>query len=155
LKPVASDEFEDLPVDLVFRSIGYRGVPLDGLPFDEWSGTIPNDEGRVLDDGNPVPGVYVAGWIKRGPTGVIGTNKPDSAETVNRMLEDVASGTVLDPKASGREDVAETVRAAQPDFISYDDWHKIDALETKAGEETGRPRVKFTDVEDVLAALRG
>ncbi len=155
LKPVATDEFEDLPVDLVFRSIGYRGVPLDGLPFDEWSGTIPNDEGRVLNDGNPVPGVYVAGWIKRGPTGVIGTNKPDSAETVNRMLEDVASGTVLDPKASGRDDVAETVRAAQPDFISYDDWHKIDALETKAGEETGRPRVKFTDVEDVLAALRG
>jgi len=154
LKPVATDEFEDLPVGLVFRSIGYRGIPLDDLPFDDWSGTIPNDEGRVRDDGNPVAGVYVAGWIKRGPTGVIGTNKPDAAETVNRMLEDVASGTVLHPEASGRDAVAETVRTAQPDFISYGDWHKIDALETKAGEEMGRPRVKFTDVEDVLAALR-
>lgn len=155
LKPVATDEFEDLPVDLVFRSIGYRGVPLDGLPFDEWSGTIPNDGGRIRDGGDPVNGLYVAGWIKRGPTGVIGTNKPDAAETVNRMLEDVASGTVLDPEASGRDDVAETVRTAQPDFISYDDWCEIDALETRAGEEAGRPRIKFTDVEDLLAALRG
>ena len=155
LRAVATDEFEDLPVDLVFRSVGYHGVPLDGLPFDEANGTVPNAQGRVLEGGQAVPGTYVAGWIKRGPTGVIGTNKPDAGETVARMLADVESGATLDPAAPERDAAEALVRAKRPEFVSYEDWRAIDTLEIQAGENADRPRVKFTAVEDVLAALRG
>jgi ferredoxin--NADP+ reductase len=152
---VATDEFEDLPVDLVFRSVGYHGVPLEGLPFDERSGTVPNEQGSVTTQEGSMVGLYVAGWIKRGPSGVIGTNKPDASETVRRMLEDVAGGATLDPDDPQRDTAMSFVMQRQPDLVTYDDWRRIDELETAAGEESGRPRVKFTNAEDILAALRG
>jgi ferredoxin--NADP+ reductase len=155
LRPKPTDQFEDLPVDLVFRSVGYRGMPLPGLPFhDKWA-VVPNVTGRVVqnDTEEPVVGVYVAGWIKRGPTGVIGTNKPDAAETVRTMLEDLAAGSVLQSDESDPDAVAQFVRSQQPDVISYDDWLRLNDLETTRGKEQGRPRVKFTSSSDMLVAL--
>jgi len=148
-------EEEEIPVGLVFRSVGYRGVPLPGLPFREDKGLVPNDAGRVIDaDGARVPGLYVAGWIKRGPTGVIGTNKTDSQETVACMMADLEAGATLTPEAPDVDAVRELVRARQPDAVTYDDWSVIDAAETAAGEAQNRPRVKFTSVEQMLALLR-
>ncbi|HWP35997.1 MAG TPA: FAD-dependent oxidoreductase [Gemmatimonadales bacterium] len=147
---------EDLPVGLVFRSVGYRGIPLPGVPFDERSGTVPNLSGRVLDpaSGRPIPGLYVSGWLKRGPSGVIGTNKPDAAETVKLMLGDAAQSATIQPDAPDSEAVERLIRRRQPAVVTYSDWRLIDDLETRRGKSAGRPRVKFTSAEDALAALR-
>ena len=153
LRPRAADAFETLPAGLVFRSIGYRGVALAALPFDESWGVVPNAEGRVLDGGTPRAGLYVAGWIKRGPTGVIGTNKPDAVETIERLLEDVTAGRHLGPTAPDAGAAARTVRAAQPEVFTYDDWQRLDALETERGAAQDRPRVKYVCAEDMLEAL--
>lgn len=155
LRPRATDQFETLPVGVVFRSIGYRGVALPGVPFHEPWGTIPNEKGRVLDKhrGAPVQGLYVGGWIKRGPTGVIGTNKADAVDTVEAMLEDVAQGHHLTPSAPHADAAEATIRERQPQYFSYADWQRIDELETHLGAEQGRPRVKFICAEDMLEAL--
>jgi len=155
LQPRATDRFEEIPVGLVFRSVGYRGVPLSGVPFNESWGVILNDKGRVLDPRTkePLVGEYTAGWIKRGPTGVIGTNKPDAAETVECMFEDLARGAVLEPAHPEAAAADTLVRQRQPSFVSYDDWLKLDALEVAHGRAQGRPRVKLTSVEEMLAAL--
>jgi ferredoxin--NADP+ reductase len=138
-------------VGLVFRSVGYRGVPLPGVPFNESFGVILNEKGRVLDPVSraPVAGEYVVGWIKRGPTGVIGTNKPDAAETVVAMMEDLARGLYLRPADPDPVAVESLVRARQPQVLSYADWRRLDALEVAAGKAAGRPRVKFTRIEDM------
>ena len=155
LRPRHLDEYETLPVDLVFRSIGYRGVPLPGVPFKDSWGIILNEDGRVIDpeSGNPVRGEYTAGWIKRGATGVIGTNKPDAAETVEAMMADVEKGAILDPAAPEREAAERMVEEKQPLRFTYDDWLKLDEMEVARGEKEGRPRVKFTSVEEMLEAL--
>jgi ferredoxin--NADP+ reductase len=155
LRAEATDQSELLPVGLVFRSVGYHGVPLSDLPFDQKRGVVPNERGRVLGPpGNaPMPGVYVAGWIKRGPTGVIGTNKKDAAETVEAMLEDLALGTLPSPAHPEPATVESFVRQRQPAVVTYADWQRIDQLETARGEPQGRPRVKFTSTEEILAAL--
>jgi ferredoxin--NADP+ reductase len=155
LQPHATDRFEELPVGLVFRSVGYRGVPLPGVPFNESWGVILNDKGRVLDPSSkqPLVGEYTAGWIKRGPTGVIGTNKPDAAETVECMLEDVARGAVLEPAHPESAAADELIRQRQPSYISYTDWLKLNEIEVARGRTQGRPRVKFTSFEEMLAAL--
>ena len=155
LQPKATGEFEDLPVGLVFRSVGYRGVPLPDVPFNESWGVILNDKGRVLDpeSKHPVVGEYTAGWIKRGPSGVIGTNKPDAAETVVCMMEDLAHDQYLHPAAPQPEAADQLVRERQPQVFSYQDWERLNDLEVARGKETGRPRVKFTRVKDMLAAL--
>ncbi len=155
LRPRATDQFEDLDVDMIFRSVGYRGVPLAGLPFHERWGVVPNEKGRVCDPetNEPLTGLYVAGWIKRGPTGVIGTNKPDAGETVDAMLEDVAAGVVLRPERPDRAAAEEGVRRRQPAFVSWEDWLSIQELEDSRGAEQGRPRVKLTSMEEMLAAL--
>lgn len=155
LQPRPTNEFEDLPVDLVFRSVGYKGVPLPGVPFNEKWGVILNEKGRVLDPETrqPVLGEYTAGWIKRGPTGVIGTNKPDAAGTVACMLEDLVAGRVLTPGRPEAAAIAELVRQRKPDYFSYADWRRLDALEAARGKAAGRPRVKFTSVEEMRAAL--
>jgi ferredoxin--NADP+ reductase len=155
LRPRPTDQYEELQVDLVFRSIGYRGVPLPGVPFHDSWGVILNQEGRVLDaeTREPVTGEYTAGWIKRGPSGVIGTNKPDALETVKCMLEDVRIGITLDPSAPGAAAAEELVRQRQPNYVSYADWLRLDEMELARGAEEGRPRVKFTSVEAMLAAL--
>jgi ferredoxin--NADP+ reductase len=155
LRPKATDQFEELPVDMVFRSVGYRGVALPGLPFDERGGIIPNVDGRVQqqDDEGCLTGVYVSGWIKRGPTGVIGTNKSDAGQTVDRMIDDLRQGATLNPAHPDSTAIDKLVRERQPDFVSYDAWTRLDELEAARGKEQNRPRVKFTSVEEMLAAL--
>ena len=155
LQPRATDRFEELPVGLVFRSVGYRGVPLPGVPFNESWGVILNDKGRVLDPDTKqsIVGEYAAGWIKRGPTGVIGTNKPDAAETVECMFEDLARGAVLEPTRPEAAAAEALVRQRQPNYVSYTDWLKLNEIEVARGRAQGRPRVKLTSVEEMLAAL--
>jgi len=155
LQPRATTQFEALPVGLVFRSVGYRGVPLPGVPFNESWGVILNEKGRVLDPDTkqPVVGEYTAGWIKRGPSGVIGTNKPDAAETVTCMLEDLAQGAVLQPAHPAAAAAEGLVRQRAPNCLSYPDWLRLNALEVSTGRAQGRPRVKFTRVEEMLQAL--
>jgi len=155
LRPRHTDQFEELPVGLVFRSVGYRGVPLPGVPFNEKWGVILNEKGRVVNPGTgqPVVGEYSAGWIKRGPTGVIGTNKPDAAETATCMIEDVAVGLTLRPQQPEVAAAEQLVRACQPNYFTYADWLRLDELEVTRGKAAGRPRIKFTCVEDMSAAL--
>jgi ferredoxin--NADP+ reductase len=155
LRPRATNHFEELPVGLVFRSIGYRGVPLPGVPFNDSWGVIMNQGGRVIDPETKaqVVGEYTAGWIKRGPSGVIGTNKPDALETVTYMLADAAAGITCQPETTSAESIMELVARRQPDFLTYDDWLRLDEMEVSKGKAMGRPRVKFTTIEQMLAAL--
>jgi len=156
LQARATDRFEDLPASLVFRSVGYRGVPIPGVPFNDAGGVILNDKGRVLDPDSREPraGEYAAGWIKRGPSGVIGTNKPDAAETVACMMEDAARDRVLAPSEPESGAALALVQQRQPHSVSWADWVRLDALEVERGRAVGRPRVKFVQVEEMLAALR-
>jgi len=154
LRAEPADRFEDLPVQMVFRSVGYHGVAIRGLPFNEKWGTVPNDKGRVvLDDGGAMRGVYVSGWIKRGPSGVIGTNKSCAAETVTQMLADLARGTLLAPLEPDPAAAERTVLSRQPHLVTYQDWLRLDELELRHGKLQGRPRVKFTSIEEILSAL--
>ncbi|MBW8741942.1 MAG: FAD-dependent oxidoreductase [Acidobacteria bacterium] len=153
LVAVATEERETLECGLVFRSVGYLGVAVPDLPFDERRGTIRNAGGRVVgDDGEPVGRVYCAGWIKRGPTGIIGTNKKDATETVTLLLEDVDAG-----RLAHRDDVtADAVEAVLADrgvhAVLYTGWASIDELERAAGEKLGRPRVKLRTWDELLDA---
>jgi len=149
-------ESEVMPAGLVFRSVGYRGVALRDVPFDERAGLIPNAKGRVLDPatGAPLRGHYVTGWIKRGPTGVIGNNKADSVETVNALLEDAAAGLLTTPAQPDPSRFEALVRERQPAFVSFADWRRLDQIEVERGQVQGRPRVKFTTVEEMLGALQ-
>ena len=148
-------ETEDLPAGLVFRSVGYRGVALPDVPFDERAGLIPNAKGRVLDPatGAPLAGHYATGWIKRGPTGVIGNNKADSVETVNAMLEDAAAGAMPTPSAPDPAAFESLVRERQPACVSFADWKRLDRIEVERGAPQGRPRAKLTSIEEMLDAL--
>jgi len=130
-------------------------VPLPGVPFNESWAVILNEKGRVLDPGTkrPMVGEYTGGWIKRGPSGVIGTNKPDAAETVACMVEDLAQGLTLHPAAPGAEAAERLIRERQPRFFSFQDWLRLNELEVGRGRAMGRPRVKFTRVEEMLQAL--
>jgi ferredoxin--NADP+ reductase len=153
LVAVPTDEHETLECGLVFRSVGYRGVGLPDLPFEERRGTIRNVLGRVVDpDGNHVAQSYCAGWIKRGPTGIIGTNKKDATETVTQLLEDVHAGRV----AHRDEVTADAIEAllAERDVraVMYSGWTSIDELERAAGEKLGRPRVKLRTWDELLEA---
>jgi ferredoxin--NADP+ reductase len=155
LRPRATDRTETFAAGLVFRSIGYRGVPLPDVPFyDRW-GTIPNTDGRVTAEfeGDPVVGEYVVGWIKRGPSGIIGTNKPDSVATVTSMLADVAGGKTHTPTQTTPEAIVALLNARGVRYVTYDEWLKLDALELERGQAQGRPRVKFTEPDDMLKAL--
>ena len=152
LKAEPTGEFEDLPVDLVFRSVGYRGVAIPGLPFDDRRGVVPNDRGRVVDPAHrlPLTAHYVSGWIKRGPSGVIGTNKPDAAETAEAMLQDIAAGQTLSPD---RDDIAPLLRERQQHLVDWSAWQKLNQAESSAGTAAGRPRVKHTRIEEMLRAI--
>lgn len=157
LRPRATGQYETIPVGLVFRSVGYKGVPLPGVPFYEPWGTIPNDEGRVLTEhktGTQVIGNYAVGWIKRGPSGIIGTNKPDSVSTVNALLADLQAGKVLNPASPSRESIEKLLNDRAVEYVTFADWQIIDQLEQERGQAIGRPRLKFTRVDDMLAALR-
>ncbi|MEO6396960.1 MAG: FAD-dependent oxidoreductase [Tepidiformaceae bacterium] len=149
-------ETEDLAVGLVLRSVGYRGVPLPGVPFNDRWGVILNQAGRILDPATneAMAGLYTTGWIKRGPSGVIGTNKPDAAETVACLVEDARAGKTLEPAEPDAQSAADLVHARQPRAVSFADWCRLDALEVRRGQQQGRPRVKFTSVEEMLGALQ-
>lgn len=151
----ATDTVEEMPIGLVFRSIGYEGVPIPGVPFHERWGVILNEEGRVMDpqSNQPVPGEYTAGWIKRGPSGVIGTNKPDAIETVERLLADVQTGRILNPATPMFTAVSAFIQERQPRYVTYEDWLRLNELEEARGAACGRPRLKFTRIEEMLAAL--
>lgn len=155
IRPRPTGETEVIPCGLVFRSIGYYGVALPGIPFDEREGVIPNRGGRVYNPTTDevVTGLYAAGWIKRGPSGVIGTNKPDAVETVDAMLEDARAGRHFDPDEPDREAADAFVHTRQAHAVSYEDWLRIDAQERARGEAEGRPRIKFTRVEEMLECL--
>jgi ferredoxin--NADP+ reductase len=154
VRAVPTDEREVIPCGIVFRSVGYHGVPLSGVPFDARSGTMPNAGGRVLDEsGDPVPGLYAAGWIKRGPTGVIGTNKKDATETVDLLLEDARAGAL--PRAEPDAPLEDLLADRGVQVVMYPGWEAIDMLERGRGEKLGRPRVKLCTWDELLAAARG
>lgn len=154
IKAVATSEEEVILAGLVFRSVGYRGKPLPDVPFNDSWGTIANEGGRVVDEsGAQAIGLYTAGWIKRGPSGVIGTNKTCAQETVNLMVEDLAAGRHFEPTQSPAA-LADLVLSRQPDAITFAEWKKIDDEELARGEAKGKPRVKFTRVAEMVALAR-
>ena len=144
-RAVATDERDTIDCGIVFRSVGYQGVPLPGVPFDKHSRTIPNERGRVE------PGLYAAGWIKRGPSGVIGTNKKDATETVALLLEDARLGK-LPPRGQGT--LEELLAARCVEAVLYAGWESIDRAERAAGEPRSRPRIKLSSWESLLEAAR-
>ncbi len=170
LRAAPTDKRETLPAGLAFRAIGYRGIPLPGVPFDDRSAIIPNQAGRVLDpaSGATLPGEYVVGWIKRGPSGVIGTNKKDAQETVNALLADLTPsgdgdrdvdgvgeqvperGPAHVPTTPDAASVEALLRSRQPKLVTYSGWEAIDRHERALGEPAGRPRVKLTRIEELL-----
>jgi ferredoxin--NADP+ reductase len=155
MRPQGTGETEDVSCGMILRSVGYRCVPLADVPFDENRSVLANDGGRITDGaGGPVvPGEYVVGWAKRGPSGVIGTNKSDAVDTVNRMVEDVSS---LNGNATPdwHPDAGDAlIRARVKRVVTWEDWQALDALERSRGEASGRPRVKCCTVEEMLEAL--
>jgi ferredoxin--NADP+ reductase len=148
-------ETETIDCGLVLRSVGYRAVPLPEVPFDENSFVLPNDRGRVQGpDGEPLPGVYAVGWIKRGPTGILGTNKRDAEETVSCLAEDLASGSLAAPQGS-RDQVDELLAERKPGLVTIDGWRAIEAQELERGREEKRPRVKLASRDELLGAAGG
>ncbi len=154
LRAEPTDRTRKIDMDLVFRSVGYRSEQLPGLPFNESTGTLPHREGRILDQDKAMTGLYAAGWVKRGPTGIIGTNKTCARETAESMLDDFSKGQVLSPSNPSVDDARALVMKLCPAYITYADWNVIDEAEVWRGEQLGRPRVKFTHVENMLQLLR-
>jgi ferredoxin/flavodoxin---NADP+ reductase len=148
-------ESETFETGLVLRAIGYRVTPVAGLPFDEKEGRVRNEAGRIIDPdtSEPMTGLYCTGWVKRGATGVIGTNKFDSQQTVSALFEDYESGALADPPRLS-DDVATFIEAKCPDMVDFADWQRVDAVERARGEATSRIRSKLITVEALLAASR-
>jgi ferredoxin--NADP+ reductase len=155
LRAVSTGVEEVIECGLVLRSIGYRGRPVDEIPFDAKRGLIRNQGGRVCDDeGRPLPGEYVVGWIKRGPSGVIGTNKKDATDTMARILEDLEADALAAPAPHDAEAIAAWLAGRAPDAVTWEGWQSIDAHERGLGEPHGRPRVKLVRVAALVAASR-
>ncbi len=149
LKAEATGATELLPAGLVFRSVGYLGVGLPGVPLDPRRGIIPNEHGRVQGSSWE----YVVGWIKRGPSGVIGTNKPDAVESSELLLSDFSEGRLNHPAQPSRESLEQRLATRGVTVVTWQDWLRLDALEKERGAAIGRPRVKFTSVAEMLAAV--
>ncbi len=150
LRAVGTGESYTLPLQLILRSVGYRGQPLPGVPFDERRAVIPNRQGRVLSapDGEPLAGEYVVGWIKRGPTGVIGTNKADAMETVEALLSDELPS--LAPEDTAPEAIVKLLEAKGVRFVTFEEYQALERYEVEAGKAQGRPRVKLTRLDEML-----
>ncbi len=150
---VAKDtgERDEVPAQLVVRAVGYRGIPTPGLPFDERNGTIPHADGRIEGSRNE----YVVGWIKRGPTGVIGTNKKDSQETVDTLVADLGGASLAEFGEDHSTELVEWLLERQPKLVTDDHWKLIDEHERSSGEPHGRPRVKLTTVAELLRIGHG
>ena len=145
---------ETIACGLVLRSVGYRAVPLPGVPFDERSFVLPNDEGRVLTpDGEPLPGVYAVGWIKRGPTGILGTNKRDAEQTIACLAADLDA--LPQPPRPSREQLDALLAERKPGLVTGDGWRAIDVHELQRGLDSERPRVKLASRDELLAAAAG
>jgi ferredoxin--NADP+ reductase len=173
LRAEPTGETERIEAGLVMRAIGYRGIALPGVPFDERSATIPNEGGRVLgvadvpaglcpsgctEEAAPsrvLPGEYAVGWIKRGPSGVIGTNKKDAQQTVDALLEDLAANTHLGPSEPDPDAIERLLAERVPALVTYEGWSEIDRHEQSLGEPHGRPRVKLTRIEELLRVAAG
>jgi len=144
-------KFEEIDCGMFFRSVGYTGTPIKGLPFSSQTGIVPNHSGRVMDSEQIFTGWYVAGWIKRGATGVIGTNKPDAEETVKSLLEDIEH---LNPcEIPSSEEMAKFLKDHVVRAVTFQDWKKIDAAEIERGVKQGKPREKFATITDMLSAI--
>ena len=154
LRARAVDEpVETIACGLVLRSVGYRAVPLPDVPFDERSFVLPNERGRVLTpDGAPLPGVYAVGWIKRGPTGILGTNKRDAEETVTCLADDLAAAALAPPANPDREQIDALLAERAPDVVTIEGWRAIDGLERDRGRDERRPRVKLASRDELLSA---
>ena len=156
LRAVPTGRYEVIDCGVVLRAVGYRGEPVADLPFEPQRGTICNDRGRVIaPDGTRHPGEYAVGWIKRGPSGVIGTNKKDASETVAKVLEDRDRGFLNCPSIADRQRALSLLPSLTEDVVSWNGWRAIDDLEVAAGMPQGRPRVKVVDLKDLYAAARG
>ncbi len=145
-------EKETLECSILFRSVGYRGIGIEGLLFDDRVGIIPNHQGRVGDSEHVSTGLYTAGWIKRGPTGIIGTNKPDAEETVAKLLEDI--DVLIPGKNPSNDMLIEHLKELNISFVTFADWKLIDAEEIKRGEAVGKPREKFIDTQEMLDFIK-
>lgn len=155
MRPQGSGEFETISCGAVFRSVGYHGIPLQGVPFDQINGVIPNERGRVVnpDSGEVVRGQYVVGWIKRGPTGLLGTNKGDSGETVDAMLEDIQGQTAPMHDEQEPDAIESFLKSKETSYLTFSDWKELDLLEVEKGEALGKIRQKFVRLSDMLDAL--
>jgi ferredoxin--NADP+ reductase len=155
IKASGTGRYETIPAGLVLRSVGYKGAPLEGVPFDKRNGVIPNEIGRVidLDTGRVIVGEYVAGWIKRGPTGVIGTNKPDAIESVNSMFEDLQKGKIPPTPEPSPDAIPALLAERGVRYVTKDEWKLIDAKEVAEGKARGKPRVKIVEREAMLAVI--
>jgi ferredoxin/flavodoxin---NADP+ reductase len=155
LRAKGTGVIETLDAGMVLRSVGYRGVPLKGVPFDEMNFTITNIAGRVVHStsGDTIAGEYVVGWAKRGPSGVIGTNKPDAVSTVAAMIEDLPTLTGIADAYRDPSTIEALLKARKPDYVTYGDWKKLDAYELARGAEQGRPRVKVTRVPEMVQII--
>ena len=150
-----SERTSVLEAGLVLRSVGYRGTPISGLPFDAQRGVVPNEHGRVVaPDSGRVPGAYVTGWIKRGPSGLIGTNRECAKATVASLVEDYVAGKLTAPVAD-RESIEALIQDRLGADIGVAGWSRIDAAERAAGEAEGRPRVKLVQRDQLRAAAEG
>ncbi|MGC8739391.1 MAG: NADP oxidoreductase [Candidatus Hydrogenedens sp.] len=147
-RAVGTGIIEKMDCDYVISSIGYRGNRFPGLPYDETKGVIPNRNGRVVKNDEIVPGIYVTGWIKRGPVGLIGHNKPDSLETVKNLLDDLSQ--LKENKQGSREDVIKLLKSKNIQFINYDDWKRIDSSEIERGKIIRKIRERFCMPKDML-----
>ena len=157
LRPQATGDFMEENAGLIFRSIGYQGNPLADVPFDHNSGTIPNECGQIIDedqDKSLRTREYVAGWIKRGPTGVIGTNKQDAVETVHRMLETFLQEKIEPGQQPDISGIEALLKERNVSYVSFEDWKLLDAYETDAGQAQERPRVKVTSIDEMLEIIR-
>ena len=155
LRAKATDEVMHLNVDMVFRSIGYMGEAIPGLPFDDRRGTLPNDQGQLLDGvgGKLLNQEYTAGWIKRGPSGVIGTNKQDATETVSRLKKNWQTSPTPQPKLV-QHDLLDLLKKKKIEFVSFEDWKKLDKFEIEQGQQNGKPRHKICEVQEMLDLIR-
>jgi ferredoxin/flavodoxin---NADP+ reductase len=156
LRAKGTGSFETIAAGMVLRAVGYRSVPLPGVPFDDTTYTITNLAGRVIhtSDGEPVVGEYVVGWAKRGPTGVIGTNKPDAVSTVASMMEDLPMLPGIADENRDPAKIEALLKERKPAHVTWDDWKVLDRFEVARGAEQGRPRVKVTNVPEMLEIIK-
>ncbi len=155
-RPRGTDEHFEVEAQLVFKAVGYRGVPIPGVPFCENRGVVPNQEGRVREapGGAVLPGRYVVGWAKRGPTGLIGNNSPDSKATIAHLVEDLAGATAAELAAEDAERMPALLRERGIDFVDLDDWNAYDGWERSEGERLGKVRRKLTDIAAIVATMK-